>query len=146
MVFAHLAAWLSVLERTARSGGRVDLAVEELPKDNPFFQAGLLIEALERMGAFEAVREAIDKSSGDPETMLRHFHAWFDAFRTRKLVHALRDGGLPSPGYHEALAEAPFTGLSASTEADTEFLRQALAEEEKKLAASPAGWILREEP
>ena len=140
MVFAHLAAWLSVLERTARSGGRVDLAVEELPRDNPFFQAGLLIEALERMGAFVAVREAIEKSSGDPATMLRHFHAWFDAFRTRKLIHALRDGGLPSPGYHEALAEAPFTGLSASTEDDTAFLRQALAAEERKLAAAPAGW------
>ena len=141
MVFAHLAAWLSVLERTARSGGRVDLAVEEMPRDNPFFRAELLIEALERMGAFEAVREAIEKSSGDPATMLRHFHAWFDAFRTRKLVHALRDGGLPSPGYREALAEAPFTGLSATTEDDTEFLRQALVAEERKLAAAPAGWI-----
>jgi hypothetical protein len=140
MVFAHLAAWLSVLERTARSGGRVDLAVEELPRDNPFFRAELLIEALERMGAFAAVREAIDKSSGDPETMLRHFHAWFDAFRTRKLVHALRDGGLPSLGYHEALAEAPFTGLSASTDDDSELLRQTLAAEERKLAESPAGW------
>jgi hypothetical protein len=140
MVFAHLAAWLSVLERTARSGGRVDLAVEEIPRENPFFRAELLIEALERMGAFEAVREAIEKSSGDPETMLRHFHAWFDAFRTRKLVHALRDGGLPSPGYREALAEAPFTGLAASTEDDTEFLRRALAAEERKLAEVPAGW------
>ncbi len=140
IVFAHLAAWLSVLERTARSGGRVDLAVDELPRDNPFFQAGLLIEALEKMDAFAAVRDAIEKSSGDPMTMLRHFHAWFDAFRTRKLIHALRDGGLASPGYREALAEAPFTGLSASTEEETEFLRRALAAEERKLAASPAGW------
>ena len=140
MVFAHLAAWLSVLERTARSGGRVDLAVDELPRDNPFFRAELLVEALERMGAFAAVREAIDKSSGDPATMHRHFHAWFDAFRTRKLVHALRDGGLPSPGYREALAEAPFTGLSAFTDEETETLRRSLADEERKLADTPAGW------
>ena len=143
MVFAHLSAWLSVLERTAASGGRVDLAVDELPRENPFFQTGLLVETLEKMGAFAAVREAIEKSSGDPATMLRHFHAWFDAFRTRKLIHALRDKGLRSPGYIEALAEAPFTGLSASTEDDTEFLRQALAAEERKLADSPAGWSAR---
>jgi hypothetical protein len=140
MVFAHLAAWLSVLERTAEAGGRVDLALESLPRGNPFFHTDRLVEALEKMDAFAAVREAIEKSSGDPATMLRHFHAWFDAFRTRKLVHALRDGGLASPGYHEALAEAPFTGLSASTEEETELLRQALASEERKLSASPAGW------
>jgi hypothetical protein len=140
VVFAHLAAWLSVLEKTAEAKGRVDLALESLPRGNPFFQADLLVEALEKMGAFAAVREAIERSSGDPATMLRHFHAWFDAFRTRKLVHALRDRGLASPGYREALAEAPFTGLSSSTEEDAEFLRQALAEEERKLAATPAGW------
>ncbi len=140
VVFAHVAAWLSVLERTAQSGGRVDLAVDEIPRDNPFFRATLLVESLERMGAFAAVREAIDRSSGDPATMRRHFHAWFDAFRTRKLVHALRDGGLGSPGYREALAEAPFAGLSASTDEEPEVLRQALILEERKLAAAPAGW------
>jgi hypothetical protein len=141
VVFAHLAAWLSVLEKTAEAGGRVDLALESLPRGNPFFQTDLLVESLEKMGAFAAVRDAIDRSSGEPATMLRHFHAWFDAFRTRKLVHALRDRGLSSPGYREALAEAPFTGLSSSTEEDPEFLRQALAAEELKLAAAPAGWI-----
>ena len=114
--------------------------MDQLPHDNPFFHTGLLVETLEKMDAFAAVREAIEKSSGDPATMLRHFHAWFDAFRTRKLIHALRDRGLRSPGYLEALAEAPFTGLSASTEDDTEFLRRALGAEERKLAESPAGW------
>jgi hypothetical protein len=140
VVFAHLSVWLSVLEHTAEAGGRVDRALESLPHGNPFFRAELLVECLERMGAFAAVREAIDRSSGDPATMLRHFHAWFDAFRTRKLVHALRDGGLTSPGYRKALTEAPFTGLAASTEDEPEFLRQTLAAEERKLAASPAGW------
>jgi hypothetical protein len=85
------------------------------------------------------MREAIARSSGDPATMLRHFHTWFDAFRTLKLVHALRDGGLRSPGYLQALAEAPFTGLSGSTEEDPEALRLALAAEERKLVETPAG-------
>ncbi len=138
-VFAHVAAWLRVLAASAESGGRVDLAVEELPRDNPFFRTEVLLESLEKMGAFPAMREAIARSSGDPATMLRHFHTWFDAFRTLKLVHALRDGGLPSPGYLQALAEAPFSGLSGSTEEDTEVLRRALAAEERKLAETPAG-------
>ncbi len=138
-VFAHVAAWLRVLTVAAESGGRVDLAVEELPRGNPFFRTELLLESLEKMGAFPAMREAIARSSGDPKTILRHFHTWFDAFRTLKLVHALRDGGLPSPGYREALAEAPFTGLSGSTQDDPEVLRRALAAEETRLAETPAG-------
>ena len=138
-VFAHVAAWLRVLEASAKSGGRVDVALEELPRENPFFLTGLLVESLEKMGAFPAMREAIARSSDDPSTMLRHFHTWFDAFRTLKLVHALRDGGLRSPGYLQALAEAPFTGLSGSTEEDSEALRRALAAEERKLAETPAG-------
>jgi hypothetical protein len=144
-VFAHLAAWLRVLERTARSGGRMDAALSELPRDNPFFRTDLLVAALEKMKAFPALREAIERSSGDPATMLRHFHGWFDAFRTLKLVHALRDGGLKSPGYREALAEAPFANLSGSTDDDPEILRRSLAGEERKLAASPAGWAGVEE-
>ncbi len=138
-VFGHVAAWLRVLEAVAHSGGRVDTALEELPRNNPFFKTDLLVEALEKMGAFEAMRDAIGRSSGDAATMRRHFHTWFDAFRTLKLVHALRDGGLPSLRWREALAEAPFTGLAASTEQEAEPLRRALAAEERLLAASPAG-------
>jgi hypothetical protein len=138
-VFAHLAAWLRVLEASAKSGGRVDVALGELPRGNQFFRTELLVDSLEKMGAFPAMREAMDRSSGDPATMLRHFHTWFDAFRTRKLVHALRDGGLTSLHYREALAEAPFTGLSASTEDDAEALRRVLAGEERKLSEAPAG-------
>jgi hypothetical protein len=71
--------------------------------------------------------------------MLRAFHTWFDAFRTLKLIHALRDGGIPSLPYPEALAEAPFTGLTAATEDDVDWVRGALAEQERALAQTPAG-------
>jgi hypothetical protein len=126
------------LASIARSGGRVELALELLPRANPFFRTDLLIDSLERMGAFPAIRESIERS-GDAATMLRAFHTWFDAFRTLKLVHALRDGGFPSLDYRVALAEAPFTGLTAATVDDVEWFRQALAAEERKLAAAPAG-------
>jgi hypothetical protein len=116
----------------------VDVALRQLPRGNPFFQAELLLGSLERLGAFPAMREAIERS-GDAPTMLRHFHTWFDAFRTLKLVHALRDGGLPSLPWREALAEAPFTNLSASTVEEVEPLRMLLAAEERKLGKTPAG-------
>lgn len=138
LVFAHVAAWLRVLASTARTGGRMELALEQLPRDNPFFRSDLLIEALERMGAFPAIREAIERS-GEPASMLRAFHTWFDSFRTVKLIHALRDAGIPSLAYAEALAEAPFTGLTPETEGDVAWAGAALAAEERKLAAAPAG-------
>src|SRR5262249_51588811 len=138
LAFAHVAAWLRVLATTARSGGRIELALEQLPRDNPFFRSDLLIEALEKMGAFPAIRQAIERSS-EPEAMLRAFHTWFDSFRTLKLIHALRDGGMPSIPYAEALAEAPFTGLTAATEDDAEWERKELADRERALAESPAG-------
>ncbi|HEY1250442.1 MAG TPA: hypothetical protein VGH97_04585 [Thermoanaerobaculia bacterium] len=138
LAFAHVAAWLGVLASTARSGGRIELALEQLPRDNPFFRSDLLVEALEKMGAFPAIRQAIERSS-EPGAMLRAFHTWFDSFRTLKLIHALRDGGIPSLPYAEALAEAPFTGLTAATEDDAEWERRELADRERSLAASPAG-------
>ena len=136
-VFAHLAAWLRVLDAVADAGGRME-ALEELPRGNPFFKTELLLATLEEMGAFPAMREAIARS-GNPATMRRHFHTWFDAFRTLKLIHALRDGGLPSISWRQALVEAPFAGLSASTLNEPEPLRRALAAEERGLASTPAG-------
>ena len=136
-VFAHLAAWLRVLDETAKSG-RPEGALAELPQSNPFFRTDVLLAALERMGAFPAVREAIAESTTE-RAMKRRFHTWFDAFRTLKLVHALRDEGLPSMTWREALGEAPFSGLSASTVEDPEPLRRLLAAEERKLSEEPAG-------
>jgi hypothetical protein len=137
LAYAHLAAWLRVLDRMADSKGEVDRALVELPSDNPFFRTDLLREALEKMQVAPAIAQAREKS-GDPETMRRHLHTWFDAFRTRKLLHALR-AGLPPLPWREALAEAPFTELSASTEDDVEELRAALSSEERKLAARRVG-------
>jgi hypothetical protein len=138
LVFAHLAAWIRVMEAIAKSGGDSEKPLGELPSGNPFLQADLMQQALSQLDAFQAVREAIGKSH-DEATLLRHLHTWFDAFRTLRFVHLLRDGGLRSLPWRQALSEAPFTNLSGSTEEDTEALRQALAEEERKLAATPVG-------
>ncbi len=138
LIFAHLAGWLRVLAAIARAGGDVSKSLEELPSANPYFRTDLLRDSLERIGAFAAIRDAIGRSRS-ANTLLRHLHTWFDAFRTLKLVHALRDGGLPSLPWREALAEAPFTGLTSSTADDVEELRKGLATEERKLAATRSG-------
>ena len=137
-VFAHLAAWLRVLAAIARSRGDMQAALAELPEHNPFFRTDLLQSALGKLGAFEAVREALSLSK-DSATLLRHLHTWFDALRTQRLIHLLRDGGFPSPGWLQALEEAPFTGLSSSSEEDPEILRKHLFAEERKLSEFPAG-------
>jgi hypothetical protein len=138
LVFAHVAQWLRVLDAVARSGGSLEAGLAELPSGNPFFRAGVLEEALGGMGAFEAVREAI-AATKDADALRRRLHTWFDAFRTLKLVHALRDAGFPSMPWRQALTEAPFTNLTASTEDETDVLRRELAVEESKLAATKAG-------
>jgi hypothetical protein len=138
IAFAHLAAWLRVLGAIAWRGGDLEAPLQQLPHANPFFRADLLEEALGQMGAFEKVREAIAEP-GDEETILRRLHAGFDAFATRKLLDDLRDAGLPSIGFREALSEAPFTGLTDATEDSLETLRLVLAEEQKRLSVVPAG-------
>jgi hypothetical protein len=40
LAFALLSAWLRVLASTARSGGRLELALDQLPKDNPPYLPG----------------------------------------------------------------------------------------------------------
>lgn len=138
LVYAHLAAWIRVLGAIARRGPDLAAPLSALPRENPFFRADLLEEALGDMGAFAAVRAAL-LEPGDEVTVLRRLHSSFDAFSTRGLLDALRDGGIASLPYRDALAEAPFAGLADSTEEDLEALRALLAEEERRLAATPAG-------
>ena len=44
----------------------------------------------------------------------RRVHSWFDAFRTLKLIHALRDRCFPSVRWHAAIELAPFCAPTAS--------------------------------
>jgi hypothetical protein len=136
LAFAHLAAWIRMLDALARRGA--DALTAELPRENPFFRADLLEEALSEMGAFAALREVIHEP-GDPQSILHRLHEWFDAFRTRQLLDALSDGGFAPLPYRQALAEAPFTGLGSSNDDDLEQMRRTLAEQERGLAVAPAG-------
>jgi hypothetical protein len=102
LVFAHVAQWVRVLDAVARSGGSLEAGLAEMPSGNPFFRADVLQETLGKLGAFEAVREALGATK-EPGALRRRLHEWFDAFRTLKLVHGLRDAGLPSMHWRQAL-------------------------------------------
>ena len=104
LVFAHLAQWLQILEGVARTGGGMEDAFARIPRGNPFFRADLLETALREQDAFAAVREAV-AATREPDALLRRLHTWFDAFRTLKLIHALRDAAFPSMGWRQALTE-----------------------------------------
>jgi hypothetical protein len=45
----------------------------------------------------------------------RRLHTWFDALRTLRFLHALRDAGIPDVALNQALASAPFCSPRADT-------------------------------
>jgi hypothetical protein len=138
-LYAHLAAWLTVLDAAASSGD-LAAAARRFPSDSPFFLTELLTDSLEKQGAFAAARKALSASE-DPAVRLRLLHSWFDAKRTRRLLDLLRTGGLRPLPWHEALREAPFADLAGSIEEDPDALLSHLAGLEKKLSRLPAGLV-----
>ena len=63
-----------------------------------------LVGGLEQLGATQALQHALRQSS-DIGQFNRQMHTWFDAFRTLKLIHYLRDHHLPSISYEVLAAE-----------------------------------------
>jgi len=66
--------------------------------------------------------EAASREVRVPAARRRRVHSWFDAFRTLKLVHTLRDRCFPSVSWRVALAGAPFCGPSPAGD-DEAFVR-----------------------
>ena len=63
-----------------------------------------------------------------PEQFVRQFHQWFDAFRTLKFVHAIRDVGWPELSFDSLrLAKPTFWPVAASGEWEMDDLREAAA-------------------
>ena len=67
-----------------------------------------LLESLELSGS---LARAEDSLQGSQATVAQRIRDNFDAFRTLKLIHALRDGGLGQVTIREALAEARFIAV-----------------------------------
>ena len=84
-VFDGLRIWLDALAAFAETGDSEDLRAR-LKGSNPD-----LLEVLEEIGALRAAEEAAAQVKG-PQ-LSRRLREWNDAFRTLKLLHALRDRG-----------------------------------------------------
>ena len=77
------------------------------PRDQDRLEACLL-----EIDAPKALREAMTQSSS-PAVRHKWIRDWFDAFRTLKLIHTLRDHGIPDVLWCHALNEAPFCHLTS---------------------------------
>ena len=132
-VFCYLGAWLQTLRTLAEAGDAADPA-DLLAKQIgswPTADPDRLRAHLEESGAWAAARIGV-KRCRTPTTRAKHLHGGFDAFRTLKLIHALRAGGLASIPLREALSRAPF--VRARGDAPLEEVREQLATEEHEQA------------
>jgi len=136
-VFSNLGAWLQTLRALAEAGDAADPA-DLLAKQIggwPPANAERLRAHLDEGGAWAAALRGVQRCR-TPLTRAKHLHGGFDAFRTLKLIHALRASGLASIPLREALSEAPF--VSARDGTALEEAREQLAAAEKGQAGTEA--------
>jgi hypothetical protein len=136
-VFSYLGLWLQTLRALAEAGDSVDPAelLAEQTESWPTVDASRLLTHLEECGAWEAARIGVERCR-TPITRAKHLHCGFDAFRTLKLIHALRAGGLGSIPVLEALSSATF--VSARRSEPLETIRKGLADSERVQTQSRA--------
>jgi len=78
----------------------------EAPADALLRHAGNFAPALSaflQAQGFEDVWPRFQKQHRDTAQLVRHFHSWFDGFRTLKLIHHLRDHGYPEQDMFDAI-------------------------------------------
>jgi hypothetical protein len=108
----------------------------ELPATHvvtPFFDA---------LGARDALATASVQSKTALARLVR-VHSWFDAFRTMKLVHAVRDAMFPDVPFAEAIRHAAFVPRPTHDEPALTTLRVALHDAEHALPPLLGPTVLR---
>lgn len=129
-IFTLVKSWLEAVEEHAEEGSSAtEVAVARTPREH----RDALVRALDALDAEAALERALTATPSDAAARRRRAHEHFDAFRTRKLVHLLRDEGLGELPWREALARADFLDVDAS--ADPFSLCRALAAAEREVTA-----------
>ncbi len=98
LIFVLLKSWIDLITHYAESQDREFLKTQLL--SDPAYEE--MAEALNAIEAIPALEDLWGKSRS-AATRLKHFHDWFDAFRTLKFVHSLRDSRLPSIQWSKAI-------------------------------------------
>jgi hypothetical protein len=115
--FEALKALLASLPELAQSPGQ-DIPLLLVSQGLDPAVAGQSQKALEAQGVQAALAHCQRQSTSSAQFQ-RQFHQWFDAFRTLKFVHAIRDAGWPQqsltqlsslqPGHWPTATESPHT-------------------------------------
>jgi hypothetical protein len=137
--FAALGDTLSRLDAFAEHA-RVERFVSELEE---LGEPGRAV--LDALGAadIDAALGAAAREAKTPEARRLRVHAWFDAFRTMKVVHALRDRVFPSLPWREAISRAPFVPSADATDPELIELRRAMQSAEDALPARLGPTVFR---
>jgi len=101
VVFVLLELWLQSLPAIWQSGSSVltiDMLLEQPGHQNQVDRLQALLAGLKGIKTEQALEHAF-RQSRDLDQFTRQMHTWFDAFRTLKLIHSLRDIYLPSISY-----------------------------------------------
>ena len=100
-VFELLKRWLQRLPAIWQSGSNVltiDVLGGQPGHQNQMDRLQALLAGLKGIKTEQALEHAF-RQSKDLHQFTRQMHTWFDAFRTLKLIHSLRDNYLPSISY-----------------------------------------------
>ena len=120
-VFTWLGVWLRALSTCSEGELSLRDGLAEHASAAPAVDAVLLHDILDELGAIRAAREGQQRGP-------RQRHERFDALRTLRFIHRLRDQLFPSVPLETALREAPFITLEAGdAEHDPAATREALA-------------------
>ena len=111
-VFGLLKTWLLSLPAIWHSGSAV--LVTRVFMDQPYdvqeYELQALLRSLQEIKTEQALEHAF-RQSRSLDQFIRQMHTWFDAFRTLKLIHFLRDLYLPSITYAKLKANPVYQNL-----------------------------------
>ena len=100
--FPHI--WNNISEHEKLSSEQLDkLLIKSLNKIDPDQNiANIIYQCITQLGIQAAIAHSMKHSKDYPSFEL-HLHTWFDAFRTLKFIHYLRDHHFPSISYKKAI-------------------------------------------
>ena len=101
LIFKHLGSWLEAIPTLWSDRERIQ--TRGLSDWWPY--SPIVLEALSSL-KLETVLPKAYRQSRDADHFLRYLWVWFDAFRTLKFIHTLRDSGLAKLPVLEALVES----------------------------------------